>query len=215
MIRAYRPSDLDQLYEICVRTGASGEDAYDLVEDKKLFGHVFAAQYGLLEPEHAFVIDDGSAAWPAATSSARSTRTRSSRSATPSTGRRCRRSTRQGSGEGLDAMLIGMIHNPSHMPRAITGEYPSHLHIDLLPTFQGGGWGRRLMEHLLDVAARRRLARACTLASAANNGRSRFYEHLGFTELHANPMVHVLGIKLKTARPRSRQVARRSYGAGE
>ncbi|MEY2468457.1 MAG: hypothetical protein QOF21_1155, partial [Actinomycetota bacterium] len=32
--------------------------------------------------------------------------------------------------------------------------------------------------------------------SDANTRALAFYEHLGFTELYANPMVHILGIKL-------------------
>ncbi|MEY2473361.1 MAG: hypothetical protein QOK28_2690, partial [Actinomycetota bacterium] len=41
-----------------MRTGDAGRDAWDLVTDKKLYGHIWAAQYGLLEPEHAFVVVD-------------------------------------------------------------------------------------------------------------------------------------------------------------
>ena len=195
MIRAYRPSDLERLYEICVRTGASGDDAYDMVQDKKLFGHVFAAQYGLLEPEHAFVIEDGDGVAGGYVLGAIDT---------PAFEAKCNAEywpTLQaqypaGSGEGLDAMLIGMIHNPSHMPTAITRDYPSHLHIDLLPAFQGGGNGRRMMDTLL-ARLRAEGSPGLHLGVSTNNKRAlAFYDHLGFTELHLNPMVHLLGIAL-------------------
>lgn len=195
MIRAYRPSDLDRLYEICVRTGASGEDAYDLVNDKKLFGHVFAAQYGLLEPEHAFVIEDGDGLAAGYVLGAIDT---------PAFEARCeveywpalQAQYEEGSGEGLDAMLIGMIHRPSRMHDKVVGPYPSHLHIDLLPTAQGGGNGRRMMDTLLD-ALRADGSPGLHLGVSAQNQRALgFYAHLGFEELHVNPMVHVLGIKL-------------------
>jgi ribosomal protein S18 acetylase RimI-like enzyme len=196
VIRAYRPSDLDRLYEICVRTGAAGADAFDLVADKKLFGHVFAAQYGMFEPEHAFVIvDDHDVAggyvlgcldtytferklerdyWPAL------------QAQYPS----------PDAVDGLDKMLVTMIHNPSHMPRAITGVYPSHLHIDLLPAFQGGGSGRAMMQTCLDALRADGSVGVHLGVSAQNTGALGFYAHLGFEQLHTNPAVHILGVRL-------------------
>lgn len=53
-------TDLDALYDICLRTGAAGSDASDLMTDPRLLGEVFAAPYALLETAHAFVLDDGS-----------------------------------------------------------------------------------------------------------------------------------------------------------
>jgi ribosomal protein S18 acetylase RimI-like enzyme len=80
------------------------------------------------------------------------------------------------------------------MPRSITEEYPSHLHIDLLPPFQGGGWGRRLMETAME-ALRADGSKGLHLGVSAKNERALgFYEHLGFTELHVNPAIHLLGI---------------------
>ncbi|MBA2608889.1 MAG: GNAT family N-acetyltransferase [Actinobacteria bacterium] len=195
MIRAYRPTDLDRLYEICVRTGASGQDAYDLVTDKNLFGHVFAAQYGLLEPEHAFVIehDDGVAGgYVLGALDTNAFEAKCTAEYWPV----LQGQYVAGSGQGLDAMLIGMIHNPSRMPSSITEDYPSHLHLDLLPPFQGGGNGRKLMESCMEALKADGSPGLHLGVSAQNKRALGFYAHLGFQELHANPMVHVLGIRL-------------------
>ncbi len=195
MIRAYRPADLDRLYEICVRTGASGQDAYDRVTDKKLFGHVFAAQYGLLEPEHAFVIEHRDGVAGGYVLGALDTKAFEAK-CTAEYWPVLQARYAAGSGQGLDAMLIGMIHNPSRMPSSITEDYPSHLHIDLLPPFQGGGNGRRMMETCM-AALKSDGSPGLHLGVSARNERALgFYAHLGFQELHADPMVHVLGIKL-------------------
>src|SRR5690349_11657833 len=58
-IRPFAPPDLDALYEICLRTGDAGRDATSLVADPRLFGELYAAPYAVLEPAHAFVLDDG------------------------------------------------------------------------------------------------------------------------------------------------------------
>ena len=142
MIRAYRDTDLDRLYEICVRTGDAGQDAYDLVADKQLYGHIWAAPYGVLEPEHAFVVGEPAQGYVLGALDSRAFEARCESEWWPA----LRERYPAESGEGLDAMLIGLIHNPPTAHEKIVGDYPSHLHIDLLPSVQGGGNGRRMME---------------------------------------------------------------------
>src|SRR5579864_6800978 len=57
-IRAYRPDDLEALYDICLKTGNSGKDASRLYGDPKIVGHVYAGPYGVLRPESALVVED-------------------------------------------------------------------------------------------------------------------------------------------------------------
>ncbi len=188
-------ADLDQLYEICLLTGASGEDASSLVTDRRLFGHVFAAQYGLLEPEHAFVIEgaDGAAAgYVLGALDTDSFEQRCDQEYTPA----LQAQYPTGSGEtDTDRMLIGLINGPPHKSSSITRAYPSHLHIDLLPSVQGAGNGRRMMETCMD-ALRRDGSPGLHLGVSAQNDRALgFYAHLGFEELHVNAYVHVLGVR--------------------
>lgn len=196
MIRAYRETDLRQLYEICVRTGASGQDAYDTVQDKLLYGSVFAAQYGLFEPEHAFVIDDGYGLAIGYVLGCLDTPTFEERLEADYWPALQARYPSPEDHEGIDKMLVTMIHNPSRMHHKIVGDYPSHLHIDLLPAAQGGGNGRRMMQTCMD-ALRKDGSRGLHLGVSAQNERALgFYAHLGFDELYVNPFVHVLGIRL-------------------
>lgn len=59
VIRPVRPADFDALYDVALKTGANGADATALHSDPKLIGHIFAVPYARLEPESAFVIEDG------------------------------------------------------------------------------------------------------------------------------------------------------------
>lgn len=194
-IRPYHDTDLDRLYEICVRTGAAGQDAHDMVEDKKLFGHVFAAQYGMFEPEHAFVVDDGDGTAIGYVLGCLDTPAFEARlEADYWPGLQARYPSPE-SVEGLDKMLVSMIHKPSRMAPEITADYPSHLHIDLLPAAQGAGVGRRLMQTCMDALKNDGSAGLHLGVSAQNERALGFYAHLGFDELHVNPYVHVLGVK--------------------
>ena len=47
-----------------------------------------------------------------------------------------------------------MIHHPPPPPLRFIEDYPSHLHIDLLPEAQGAGFGRVLIETLCGTLAR-------------------------------------------------------------
>ncbi|BBH70547.1 hypothetical protein ACTI_72320 [Actinoplanes sp. OR16] len=55
-IRPYRPSDLPDLYDICVRTAAAGGDARGHYSTDALMGDLFAAPYVHLEPALAYVL---------------------------------------------------------------------------------------------------------------------------------------------------------------
>ncbi len=75
------------------------------------------------------------------------------------------------------------------------GDYPSHLHVDLLPDAQGGGNGRRLLGTLFD-ALRADGVRGVHLGVAEDNVSAiGFYEHLGFTRLDVAEGL-VLGLRL-------------------
>ena len=57
-LRPYSPDDLDGLYRICLETGNAGADATPLHNDPQLVGHIYAAPYGVLEPDNVFVAED-------------------------------------------------------------------------------------------------------------------------------------------------------------
>ena len=58
-LRPYRPGDLLALYEVCLRTGNSGDDAQALYRDPLLLGHIYAAPYATLCPDTTFVLQGG------------------------------------------------------------------------------------------------------------------------------------------------------------
>jgi len=86
-----------------------------------------------------------------------------------------------------------------HQPFAswsCVGEFPGHLHIDLLPEAQGGGWGRKLM-----AAFEARLKELGCPAyhlgvGKRNEGAVMFYRRYGMLELEVQPWGFVLGRRL-------------------
>ncbi len=76
--------------------------------------------------------------------------------------------------DGLKAFFLPV-------PYKIFGKrYPAHLHIDILPEYQGKGYGKQLINTLLDTLKSRNVPGVMLTASLSNTGARRFYERLGF-----------------------------------
>ena len=182
-LRPYRPSDLDAVYEICLRTGAAGEDATEHVDDHRLFGEVWAAPYVTVEPEHAHVVDDGTGraiGYVLGTVDVVAFEAWCERAWWPPLRDRYRLVD---GGTRLDDLLIALIHHRPEPDLAICEPYPSELHIDLLPEAQGRGWGRRLIDVIIE-SFRAAGSPGVHLGTSIRNTRAiAFYEHLGFERL--------------------------------
>src|SRR5207248_11755279 len=59
VIRRYRASDHTAVYDICVRTSDVGGDSRGKYHSDDLMPDLFAGPYLFLEPDFAFVLDDG------------------------------------------------------------------------------------------------------------------------------------------------------------
>jgi ribosomal protein S18 acetylase RimI-like enzyme len=75
------------------------------------------------------------------------------------------------------------IHHPRPTPARVSGPYPSHLHIDLLPRLQGRGIGRRLIDLWLATIRGLGSSGAHLGVGPANSRASAFYRACGWLEL--------------------------------
>lgn len=197
-VRALRPDDpaeVDRVYEICLRTGAAGEDASAEHDDPRLLGDVWAGPYVRYAPDLAFVLehpDDGLVGYVLGVADTAAFEDWERTTWWP--GLRGRHPLDRYPAGTPAAATVARIHRPERTPPDVVAAYPAHLHVDLLPAAQGGGNGRRLLETLFD-ALRRRGARGVHLGVAAENVRAQgFYEHLGFRRLPGHG--HTYGLPL-------------------
>jgi ribosomal protein S18 acetylase RimI-like enzyme len=195
-VRPYEATDLDRLYEICLRTGAAGQDATDLVTDPRLLGEIYAAPYGVLEPEHGFVLDDGTGIAIGYVLGALDTRAFEARCEVEWWPALRDRHPIGSGGNQLDELLISIIHEPHLAGDEEVAAYPSHLHIDLLPEAQAGGWGRALIERLQDALRADGSPGVHFGVSNRNERALGFYAHLGFEALSHDRRSHTFGRRL-------------------
>ena len=58
-VRRFATPDTPALYDVCLRTADAGGDATHLHDEPSLTGHVWLGPYLALEPDLAWVVDDG------------------------------------------------------------------------------------------------------------------------------------------------------------
>jgi len=185
-IRVVRPNDLDDLYRICLTTGAGGDDASALYQDPRLVGHVYAAPYVILSPRSVFVVEDaeGVGGYIVGAPDTRDFETRLEADWWPSLRALYQDPSHQSRASwNPDQSMIHLIHHPRRTSNEIVEPYPSHLHINLLPHLRGAGIGRRLMEQWLATVWEMGSRGAHLAVSAANRRAIRFYRACGFHEL--------------------------------
>src|SRR5258708_1755036 len=185
-IRPYRSQDLDELYRICLATGAGGKDASAIYRDPNLLGHVYAAPYAAMSPRTSFVVEDGEgiAGYIVGVADTRAFALQLEAEWWPRL-RTLYPETNESSDAPSDAdtRMRHLIHHPPRTPRRIAEPFAAHLHINLLPRLQGRGAGRQLVDVWLD-AVRKEGAAGAHLAVGAGNVRAvRFYRAYGFREL--------------------------------
>ena len=158
LIRPAQPGDEAGAYYVCLKTGDHGQDGEPFYrDDPDALGRIFVGPYLAFEPELSLSSKTTRAS--AAMRSARSIRAPSTRATRPSGGRElCARfPAPQGDPSQWTRVsrFIRRITIPDYFCPEPYDAYPSHLHIDLLPRAQGRGYGRRMLEQMMDMLRRR------------------------------------------------------------
>lgn len=182
LIRPYHPGDREDVYDVCVRTADGGGDARGQYSTDDLMPDLFAGPYLELDPDLAFVLDDGSRVVGYVLGTADTARWAREH--------RTRWLPRMASRYPMPAEpvtpqdhLTDLLHHPERNVRPELAGHPAHLHIDVLPEHQGQGHGRALVATFL-AALHERGVPAVHLAMVSTNTAARaFYDRLGFVEL--------------------------------
>lgn len=182
-IRPARPGDAPAAYRVCLLTGDSGNDASALhASGPDLLGHIYVGAYLAFEPGLAFLLEDDAGVCGYVLGALRS-REFFQRYVTewlPPLQATIARPTGDPATLAPTDQLRLLIHEPDLYCPEPYAEYPAHLHIDLLPRAQGQGWGRRMMEALLERLRAKDAPGVHLGMHAANTRAAEFYRRMGF-----------------------------------
>lgn len=195
VIRPYHASDCVALYRVCLLTGDSGQDASDLYHDPELLGHIYVGPYLAYEPDLCFTLTQNGApcGYVLGTRDTVEFYSRCEREWYPVL--RGRYPLPAQDDRTPDAELVRLIH-AGRRERLELADYPAHLHIDLLPSAQGQGQGRRLIETLTARLRKLGVPGVHLGVSALNTGAIQFYERVGFDVIQANETWIAYGMRL-------------------
>jgi ribosomal protein S18 acetylase RimI-like enzyme len=192
-IRPYQPADRAQIYAVCVQTGAAGLDARGLYSSDDVIPDVWAGPYLELQPDLAFVLEvDGRiAGYIIGAADTRAFMEMYTATWLPYLSQRYTAVNPPVTAED------GVLHDgftPRRMLIAELDEFPAHLHINLLPEMQGKGWGRQLVQTLVDELRSRSIGGVHLGIDLANTGAAAFYERVGFHRLPSDDSLFGMAI---------------------
>lgn len=187
-IRPGVAADEAALFDICLKTADIGNDASDLYSDPRLPGIVWAVPYLHFDPDLVFVVANDQRAlgyvlgvadtdtynawlhdvwWPKVRIDLEGIAPKTIR----------------------DREVFSYIDENEESTDPVPNGHPAHMHIDLLPEAQSGGWGRKLVDQL-KTALRQRGAPGLHLGvHPENKAAIGFYEHIGFTRLDGGDLI--------------------------
>jgi ribosomal protein S18 acetylase RimI-like enzyme len=186
VIRPARPGDEAGAYHVCLRTGDFGADGEPFYrDDPDALGRIFVGPYLAFEPRYALILEDdqGICGYALGAFDSRAFYGRYEREWRPELCRRFPEPTGDPTTWTRSQMVHGWYHHPDYTCPEPYAEYPSHLHIDLLERAQGRGFGRLMMEAVMDLLRRDGSPGAHLGVSLANVRAQGFYPKLGFREL--------------------------------
>jgi ribosomal protein S18 acetylase RimI-like enzyme len=192
-IRPARPDDRAGAYYVCLKTGNHGGDGEAFYrDDPDALGRIYVGPYLMFEPELSLVLEDehGICGYALGALDSRAFYARYEDEWRPQL---CAQFP-EPSGDPATWTRVDEAHYAYHHPDYFCPDpyeqYPSHLHIDLLPRAQGRGYGRRMIERNLSVLRQRGSPGAHLGVSALNTNAIGFYERLGFRELSRRGAEH-------------------------
>ncbi|WP_261641406.1 GNAT family N-acetyltransferase [Erwinia mallotivora] len=189
-IRQATASDTDALYEICLKTADAGKDASELYSDPHYPGLRFAVPYARFAPDFAFVLEKEQkvVGYVVAAPDTVAFERRLAQAWWPQQAERL--SERQPVA-ALDSKILDSVRHPETAAEALTTPFPAHLHINLLPEAQRGGWGRRLVVQQLAALKAAGVKGVYVGISLQNEPVTAFYQRLGFHFLFRSNAIYM------------------------
>ncbi len=180
-IRKYRPEDFENARFVCLNSegGGMGEELCEFIL------HIFCDYYLEKEPHNCFVLSDNGRAvgYIFCAEDFGSFKPVFESEYAPLV-------AHLGQGSINWAAQAYTLHEK------FSAEYPAHLHIDILPEYQRGGWGGKLLKTLFEHLRSKGIKGVMLTTGTGNNTANNFYQKYGFDELGILDTDIAFGMKL-------------------
>ena len=185
-IRDYQPGDEPGAYYVCMKTGDHGKDGEPFyTADSDALGRIYVGPYLKFAPELALILKDdtGVCGYALAVLDSRAFFDRYEREWRPHLCESIPCPSGDSTSWSRLESVYDLYYHPDYFCPDPYEQYPSHLHIDLLPRAQGQGHGRQMIEQLLERLRSQDSPGVHLGMSVVNDDAYGFYVALGFREL--------------------------------
>jgi ribosomal protein S18 acetylase RimI-like enzyme len=200
VIRPARSSDRADAYYVCLKTGDHGKDGEPFYrEDPDALGRIFVGPYLAFEPELSLILEDeqGICGYAFGAFDSRAFFERYEKEWRPDLCARFPEPRGDRKRWTRVQEVYSWYHHPDYFCPEPYEKYPSHLHIDLLERARGRGYGRHMLEQVVDRLRQRGSPGAHLGVSSLNEAALGFYQRLGFRELVRHDDVIYMGKSLR------------------
>lgn len=194
VLRQAKRSDLPELLRVCLQTGDSGRDATHLHKLTDLVGDIYVAPYVLHEPEFAYAlwVDHTVVGYLLGVLSTSTFESELAQNYWPRT--KAKYLPVDPDITESDQDLLNDLAKQGFSDPTLLEKYPSHLHIDIVESHQGAGYGKSMIAYLLSELEAAG-SRGVHLHMSSKNERARgFYKKFGFTEVVEDDNECVMGL---------------------
>ena len=195
-IRSYKSADTSAAYEICLKTGNSGQDATHLFSDPLVLGHIYVGPYMEFEPQSVFILEDdqGPCGYIMGVLDSQTYYQWMHSEWLPKIRVNYKKPTGNPDTWDETAKITDLLFHP--VSQRLLPDYPAHLHIDLLSRAQGKGQGKLLMDRFIDYLKYNKIP-GLHLELSSNNDRAfNFYRKYGIEELDRDNESIIMGYHL-------------------
>ncbi|MSR43577.1 MAG: GNAT family N-acetyltransferase [Opitutia bacterium] len=185
-IRPARAGDEPGAYHVCLKTGNFGQDGEPFYrDDPDGLGRIYVGPYLAFEPSLSLILQDeqGICGYALGAFDSRQFFDRYEREWRPKLCALFPAPTGDPASWTRTQAVQHGYHHPDYFVPEPYAVYPSHLHIDLLERAQGHGYGRRMLEQVMERLRQRGSPGAHLGVSMMNPLALGFYARLGFHEL--------------------------------
>lgn len=168
-IRPYKTSDLENVRAVCHETARAAR----YKKDKLLVTTLYIDYYALEEPEHVFVVaddEDNAVGYIVASTDYKKYREVFLKKYASKIKKK------------YPFEYFGHVAEKLWMNK-LSKTYPAHMHIDIIDSYQKGGYGRKLIDALFSRLKEEGIKGIRLGTSKDNKNAQGFYEHLGFKKL--------------------------------
>ena len=195
-IRSYKSADTSAVYEICLKTGNSGQDATHLFSDPLVLGHIYVGPYMEFEPQSVFILEDdqGPCGYIMGVLDSQTYYQWMHSEWLPKIRVDYKKPTGDPDTWNKTEKITNLLFHP--VSQRLLPDYPAHLHIDLLSRAQGKGQGKLLMDRFIDYLKYNKIP-GLHLELSSNNDRAfNFYRKYGIEELDRDNESIIMGYHL-------------------